>query len=148
MEKRRSQRGFDVIYGWCGLDPAGIDLVLFPELSICFLDATKPHEYDPELKGDEVVDLVSMCEENEESEEEIVPISTAYREKILDATGYMQAYAQAEKGVKITMDSAIKDIIFQEKSEKLIALTLTGIWAVWYDEGIYSLKGRVPCLKF
>ncbi len=35
------------------LDPAGIDLVLFPELSICFLDATKPHEYDPELKGDE-----------------------------------------------------------------------------------------------
>ena len=48
-------------------------------------------------------------------------LATSYREKILDATGYMQAYAQAEKGVKITMDSAIRDIIFQEKSEKLIA---------------------------
>ena len=121
LGKEAESRGFDVIYGWCGLDPAGIDLVLFPELSICFLDATKPHEYDPELKGDEVVDLVSMCEVTEESEEEVLPISTAYREKILDATGYMQAYAQAEKGVKITMDSAIRDIIFQDKSRKLIA---------------------------
>jgi hypothetical protein len=121
LGKEAESRGFDVIYGWCGLDPAGIDLVLFPELSICFLDATQPHEYDPELKGDEIVDLVSMCEEDEEIEEQIIPISNIYREKILDATGYMQAYAQAEKSVKITMDSAIRDIIFQEKSEKLIA---------------------------
>ncbi len=42
----------------------------------------------------------------------------------------MQAYAQAEKGVKITMDTAIRDIIFQEKSRKTHSLTLTGIWAV------------------
>ena len=24
------KRGFDVQYGWCGLDPSGVDLVHFP----------------------------------------------------------------------------------------------------------------------
>ena len=116
------KRGFDVLYGWCGLDPEGVDLVQFPELSICLFDATKPHDYDPEEEGDELVDLVKMCGENEEVEEEIGLISAAYREKVLDATGYMQAFSQAEKVVKITMDSAIKDAVFQEKSAGLIDL--------------------------
>ena len=52
------KRGFDVLYGWCGLDPSGVDLVLFPELSVCILDATEPHVYDVERPGDELLDLV------------------------------------------------------------------------------------------
>ena len=66
------KRGFDVQYGWCGLDPAGVDLVLFPELSVCLLDATEPHVYDVERPGDELLDLVHMCEEDAEAEEEIM----------------------------------------------------------------------------
>lgn len=114
------RRGFDVLYGWCGLDPRGVDLVLFPELSICLIDATKPHEYEPERKGDEIIDLISMCEESEEANEKIDLISTRYKEKILDATGYMQAYAQAEKVVKIKMDSAINETVFEEKAKRVI----------------------------
>ena len=114
------KRGFDVLYGWCGLDPEGVDLVLFPELSICLFDATKPHNYEPEGKGDKIVDLVAMCEESKEADEEIGLISKAYKEKILDATGYMQAYAQAEKTVKITMDAAIKEPVFEKKAQKVI----------------------------
>ena len=117
------KRGFDVLYGWCGLDPEGVDLVLFPELSICLFDATNPHNYEPEEKGDEIVDLVAMCEGNKEAEEEIELISKAYREKILDATGYMQAYAQAEKAVKITMDAAIKEAVFNKKAQKVIDIS-------------------------
>ena len=117
------KRGFDVLYGWCGLDPEGVDLVLFPELSICLFDATKPHNYEPEEKGDEIVDLVAMCEVNKEAEEDIELISKAYREKILDATGYMQAYAQAEKEVKITMDVAIKEAVFEKKAQKVIDIS-------------------------
>jgi len=120
LGREAEKRGIDVLYGWCGLDPEGVDLVQFPELSVCLFDATQPHAYDPEHEGDEIVDLVKMCEENEEAEEEIGLIDAAYREKILDATGYMQTFAQAEKVVKITMDSAIKDAVFQEKSEFLI----------------------------
>ena len=44
---------------------------IFPELSVCLLDATKPHVYDVERPGDELLDLVQMCEEDAEAEEEI-----------------------------------------------------------------------------
>lgn len=114
------KRGFDVIYGWCGLDPEGVDLVLFPELSICLLDATQPHSYDPERAGDEIVDLIAMCEESADADEKIDVIGRLYKETILDATGYMQAYAQAEKIVKIKMDSAIKTLIFEEKAKRVL----------------------------
>ena len=120
LGKEAERRGFDVLYGWCGLDPTGVDLVLFPELSVCIFDSTKPHEYEIERKGDEIIDLFPMIADSKEAEKLIEPIEQIYREKILDATGYMQAYAQAEKQVKILMDGAIKETVFQEKSKKLI----------------------------
>ncbi|WP_342508342.1 hypothetical protein [Sporosarcina sp. FSL K6-2383] len=116
------RRGFDVLYGWCGLDPLGVDLVQIPELSICLLDATQPHVYDVERPGDELLDLVSMCVKDAEAEREIDLIRETYTEKILDATGYMQAYAQAENRMKVTMDSAIKHAIFELKSKILLEL--------------------------
>lgn len=120
LGKEGERRGFDVLYGWCGLDPTGVDLVLFPELSVCLFDATKPHEYEVERRGDEIVDLVKMCAEDEEAEKLIEAIEKVYREKILDAAGYMQAHAQAEKQVKLFMDGTIKEAVFEEKSKKLI----------------------------
>lgn len=120
LGKEAENRGFDVLYGWCGLDPTGVDLVLFPELSICLFDATQPHEYDVEKKGDEVLDLLPMCLEDDDAERQIRTIEKEYREEILDATGYIQAFSQAEKQVKLLMDSAIKDAVFQEKTKKLL----------------------------
>lgn len=117
------KRGFDVQYGWCGLDPAGVDLVLFPELSVCLIDATVPHVYDLERPGDELLDLVRMCEEDAGAEEEISVIREAYAEKILDATGYMQSYAQAENSMKVLMDSAIITSVFEKKTNTLLNLT-------------------------
>ncbi len=116
------KRGFDVLYGWCGLDTNSIDLIQFPELSVCILDATAPHVYGLERPGDELLDLVQMCVEDAEAEKEISLISEAYAEKMLDATGYMQAYAQAENRMKVTMDSAIKQPIFESKSKVLLEL--------------------------
>ncbi len=116
------ERGFDVLYGWCGLDPSGVDLIQIPELSVCLFDATKPHAYDPERTGDEILDLVQMCEENKEADEKINVISGIYAEKMLDASGYMQAYAQAENSMKITMDTAIKQPVFEKKAIALLNL--------------------------
>ena len=113
------ERGFDVLYGWCGLDPSGVDLVQIPELSVCLLDATKPHAYDPERPGDEILDLVQMCEEDKAIDDKISAISETYSETILDATGYMQAYAQASNSMRITMDSAIRQSVFERKSAAL-----------------------------
>lgn len=116
------KRGFDVLYGWCGLDANSIDLIQLPELSVCLLDATAPHVYGVERPGDELLDVAQMCEEDEEAEKQISLISEVYAEKILDATGYMQAYAQAENRMKLTMDSAIKQVIFESKSKELLML--------------------------
>ena len=71
-------------------------LLLFPELSVCLFDATKPHAYDPERPGDEMLDLVHMCADDAEAEEKISAISEPIQGENADATGYMQAYAQAE----------------------------------------------------
>lgn len=120
LGKEAESRGFDVLYGWCGLDPLGVDLVLFPELSLCLIDATHPHNYEPEQAGDEIVDLVTMCKESKVAEEAISLIEKKYKETILNATGYMQAYAQAEKQVKITMDTAIKAVVFDDKAKQVL----------------------------
>ncbi len=120
LGEEAERRGFDVLYGWCGLDPTGVDLVLFPELSVCLFDATAPHEYEVERDGDEVVDLLPMCAESKEAEALISAIEKRYRKKILDATGYMQAYAQAEKQIKLYMDNSIRNAAFQEKSKELL----------------------------
>ena len=117
------KRGLDVLYGWCRLDPSGIDLVMFPELSVCFFGTTKPHEYNPERPGDEILDLVHMCADDSAADEKIESISTTYREKILDAQGYMQSYAQAENLMKVTMDSAIISTVFERKSKILLEMS-------------------------
>ncbi|MCG3087062.1 hypothetical protein [Sporosarcina cyprini] len=116
LGKEAERRGIDVLYGWCGLDPASVDLVLFPELSVCLFDATKPHEYEPELKGDEILDLLSLCAEDPEAEGKVAPIEEAYKEKILDASGYMHAYANAMREVKTSLDSAIDQKVFAERA--------------------------------
>ena len=107
----------DLTFSTVGADwiLSGVDLVLFPELSVCILDATEPHVYDVERPGDELLDLVNLCEEDADAEEEISVIREAYAEKMLDATGYMQSYAQAENSMKVMMDSAIIQSVFEKK---------------------------------
>ncbi|MDN4606071.1 hypothetical protein [Sporosarcina highlanderae] len=116
LGKEAERRGIDVLYGWCGLDPKSVDLVLLPELSVCLFDATQPHEYDPDGPTDEILDLVSMCEENAEADEKIREISARYKEKIMDGTGYMHAFAQVEGRLRQIMDKAIVRKKFDEKA--------------------------------
>ncbi|WP_239430539.1 nucleotide kinase [Sporosarcina sp. ACRSL] len=119
LGKEAERRGIDVLYGWCGLDPTSVDLLLLPELSVCLFDATQPHEYDPESPLDEILDLVSLCMEDAEAEEKIGEISSMYKEKIMDATGYMHAYAQSENWLREVMDQAIVRKTFEEKTRQL-----------------------------
>ena len=64
----------------------------------------------------------TMCEEDAGAEEEISVIREAYTEKMLDATGYMQSYAQAENSMKVMMDSAIIQPVFEKKTNVLLKL--------------------------
>ena len=119
LGKEAERRGIDVLYGWCGLDPTSVDILLLPALSVCLFDATQPHEYDPESPLDEILDLVSMCTEDAEAEKKIVEISDRYKEKIMDATGYMHAHAQCENQLREVVDQAISRKSFEEKTKQL-----------------------------
>ncbi|MFD1204959.1 MULTISPECIES: hypothetical protein [Sporosarcina] len=122
LGKEAEERGVDVLYGWCGLDPNSVDLILFPELSVCLFDATKPHEYDPDGSADELLDLVPLCEEDKDADQKIEEISARYREKILDASGYMHAFAQAESRIRTLMDQAIVREKLDEKAKRLTSM--------------------------
>lgn len=122
LGKEAESRGIDVLYGWCGLDPTSVDLVLFPELSVCIFDASLPHAYDPEGPRDEVLDLVSMCTADLEADGRIEEIDSRYKEKIMDGTGYMLAFAQAESRLREVMDQAMMRKPFDEKAVKLMEM--------------------------
>ncbi len=113
------KRGIDVVYGWCGLDAGSIDLVQFPELSVCLFDATEPHVYDAEREGDEILDLVALCAPSEKAEQEIDDIRVRYKEAIANAAAYMQSYARLTSLIDAGMDSALDQKAFSEKAEQL-----------------------------
>ena len=115
LGKQAEERGLDVIYGWCALDPGSVDLIVLPELSVCVFDATKPHEYGPERDGDEIVDMLGMCRDDAKLEERAAEIESAYREAMLDARAYMNAYVRDIHAIRARMDSAINQERWEEK---------------------------------
>lgn len=119
------RRGIDVLYGWCGLDPSSIDLVVFPELSIGLFDATKPHAYDPESPRDELVDIVPMCAEDEHLEKQIDSIRERYQKTISTAGSHMQRVVKSQNNVRIQLDRALNIELFEKKLQDLYALIKT-----------------------
>lgn len=49
--------GYDVDEYQCSLDPESLDMIVIPELDVCFFDATAPHEYEASRPRDEIIDL-------------------------------------------------------------------------------------------
>lgn len=56
--------GFNIELYHCDFDPESLDLVIIPELSICAFDSTAPHNYEPEVSGDYIVDTYQSIIEN------------------------------------------------------------------------------------
>ncbi|SIT70189.1 hypothetical protein [Edaphobacillus lindanitolerans] len=107
LGKEAEARGFDLLYGWCALDPGSIDLLVIPELSLCLFDATEPHVYNPEREGDRIIDMVGMCREDAAAEKESAESEERYRGHIQDARAWMGTYAETVHAVRARMDSAI-----------------------------------------
>lgn len=51
------EKGIDAEIYHCSFDPDSLDMVLLPELEICIFDSTAPHEYEPDLSKDHLVDM-------------------------------------------------------------------------------------------
>lgn len=79
------ERGIDAEVYHCSFDPDSLDMVLLPELSICIFDSTAPHEYDPDLSKDHLVDMYTELitpQTDEKYHNELTDISKRYKTNI------------------------------------------------------------------
>jgi len=51
------EREYTIEKYFCSFDPDSIDMVLVPDLDFLLFDSTSPHEFFPQRKGEEVIDL-------------------------------------------------------------------------------------------
>jgi hypothetical protein len=58
------ERGFEVNYFHCSFDPASIDMIVVPKLSVALIDGTAPHVVDPVRTGDQLVDMLECVAED------------------------------------------------------------------------------------
>ena len=76
LAKKAEALGYDVEIYYCSFDPKSLDMILIPELSLCFFDSTSPHEYFPSKASDEIIDTYKAF---------IKPgVDEANRERLLD----------------------------------------------------------------
>lgn len=87
------ERGFDIEVYHCGFDPESVDMVVIRELSVCLFDSTDPHEYFPERKGDEIVDLYKLTitpGTDEKYESDIIYYTKSYKQRMKDGIAHLK----------------------------------------------------------
>lgn len=103
------KNGFDVEMYHCGFDPESIDMVVIRELGVCVFDSTDPHEYFPERKGDEMVDLYEQAitpGTDEKYESDITYYTKSYKQRMKDGITFLkEAKTLRDKLEDIYMDA-------------------------------------------
>lgn len=103
------KKGFSVDYYHCSFDPLSIDSVYIPELNICILDGTAPHEIAPGPK-DTVIDLFSFMSGQIYSNNltEIQLANSLYQDSLQKALSNLKTcktiHDQLEKYYAVAMD--------------------------------------------
>lgn len=87
IQKSAESRGIDVEVYHCGFDSDSLDMLLFPELSLCIFDSTAPHEYFPSRDTDSVIDMY----------EELINPNTdeIYKKELEDIIARYKGYTKA-----------------------------------------------------
>ncbi len=85
--------GYDSEVYHCSFDQKSIDMILFPELSLSFLDSTKPHEYFPKRESDEIIDLYEYAVKkgtDEKYHDRTEALTKSYKGKIDEAIALLK----------------------------------------------------------
>ena len=85
-------QGLDAEVYHCGFDPDSLDMLLFPEISLCIFDSTYPHEYYPDREGDRVIDMYAELitkDTDEHYEKELAEITARYKSYTEEGTAYL-----------------------------------------------------------
>lgn len=118
--------GLDVEVYHCALDSDSIDMVIIPELTTCFFDATPPHELFPSRDGDVIIDIYETAvspdaEHNNISQ--ICEIKSEYNQIINQASTLIKEIRKAHDDLESyyinAVDYSITDTITQEIIEDI-----------------------------
>lgn len=91
-----NERGIDAEIYHCSFDPDSLDMVLLPELDVCIFDSTAPHEYEPNLTKDHLVDMYAEAIEpqtDENNHEALSDIQKRYKQTMSAGTSEL-SYAK------------------------------------------------------
>lgn len=83
----------DVEVYYCSFDPSSIDMIIIRALDCCLFDSTSPHEFFPENKTDQVIDLYELTvtpNTDEKFKDQIHRVTTQYREKFKDGLNQLK----------------------------------------------------------
>lgn len=89
-------RGLDVEVYHCGFDPDSLDMLIFPELSLCLFDSTAPHEYFPSKPTDITIDMYAQLitpHTDETFASEIEALTKSYQSKVKEGVSHL-SYAK------------------------------------------------------
>nr|WP_289037809.1 hypothetical protein [uncultured Allobacillus sp.] len=121
IAREAQDRGFDVEVYHCGFDPSSLDMVNLPELGLSIFDATAPHEQEPSLLNDEILNLTEKFTTHTVSRKDQQKVSILkidYRLKVDEATAYLKQVKQLQDEFeKIYQENTIPEFYNVAKEE-------------------------------
>lgn len=124
--KKAEELGVTTEVYHCGFDPNSLDMLIFPELSLCIFDSTAPHEYYPKEEHDLVIDMYEECikpETDEDNVELIEDIKKRYNEMIEEGISYLSKakalHDELEQYYVRATDYEIVDVLIGDLIEKI-----------------------------
>jgi len=103
---RGTELGYNLEIYQCGLDPNSLDMLICRELGFAIFDSTAPHEYEPSLDTDEVIDMYAISIDpttDDRFKHEIAEVATRYREQMKKSNNALKEAAKLEhKRTKLT----------------------------------------------
>ncbi len=110
----------------CGFDPNSLDMLIFPELSLCIFDSTAPHEYYPVDEHDFIIDMYEECIKagtDEENAEKLEDIKRRYKTRVEEGISYLSKakalHDELEQYYVRATDYEIVDTIVGDLIEKI-----------------------------
>lgn len=97
---RGTELGYDLEIYQCGLDPKSLDMIICRELGFAIFDSTAPHEYEPSLDSDEIIDMYKISIDpatDDRFKQEIAEIAARYREQMKQSNHALKEAAKLEQ---------------------------------------------------
>ncbi|GIP16802.1 hypothetical protein J40TS1_24440 [Paenibacillus montaniterrae] len=121
---RGEELGYELEVYQCGLDPDSLDMVICRPLGFAIFDSTAPHEYDPVLESDELIDMYQIAiapHTDERFKAELQEVAERYRAQMKLSNAALAEAASFEEERAILTEGALIKNKLHEIEQILVA---------------------------